>query len=365
MPEGLTGSTTRNAVVFIAVIGGGAALWWLHGILAPLALALFVLVLIDAFARALHRVLPGLSPKAATPVAFVILLIAFGLSVYFLINNVAGFIGQLVDYGPRLNTKLAHLAAHFGVQTPPTIAQAFGALNPARYMGSAAQSVQDILSDAIFVLIYLGFLIASRHGFGRKIITLFPTHARRDRAIHIMNHIGRGVERYVWVQTVTGLIIAAAAWAMMAAIGLKSALFWALFIFVAAYIPMVGAAVSIVTPAVFALVQFDGWWPAALLLIGGELIFFVVGNVILPKMQGDSLNLDPVVILLSLAFWGAIWGLPGAFLSSPLTVVAMIILAQFPSSRWIAVLLSENGDPDSTGPVATSRKPATRKVKTP
>ncbi len=365
MPEGLTGATTRNAVVFLAVIGGGAALWWLHGILAPLALALFLLVLIDAFARVLHRTLPGMPAKAATPVAFVILLIAFGLSVYFLITNVAGFIGQLVDYGPRLNTKLATLAGHFGVQAPPTIAQAFGSLNPARYMGTAAQSVQDILSDAIFVLIYLGFLIASRHSVGRKVITLFPTHERRERAIHIMNHIGRGVERYVWVQTVTGLIIAGAAWAMMAAIGLKSALFWALFIFVASYIPMLGAAVSIVTPAVFALVQFDGWWPAAILLIGGEIIFFVVGNVILPKMQGDSLNLDPVVILLSLAFWGAIWGLPGAFLSSPLTVVAMIILAQFPTSRWISVLLSENGDPDSTGPVAHGRKATTRKVKAP
>ena len=89
---------------------------------------------------------------------------------------------------------------------------------------------------------------------------------------------------------------------------------------------------------------------------GAELIFFVVGNIILPKMQGESLNLDPVVILLSLAFWGAIWGLPGAFLSSPLTVVAMVILAQFPSSRWISVLLSENGDPDTFEAAAAGRR---------
>ena len=65
--------------------------------------------------------------------------------------------------------------------------------------------------------------------------------------------------------------------------------------------------------------------------------------IVLPRMQGDSLNMDPVVVLLSLAFWGAIWGLPGAFLSTPLTVMAMIILAQFDGSRWIAVLLSEIG----------------------
>ncbi len=58
-----------------------------------------------------------------------------------------------------------------------------------------------------------------------------------------------------------------------------------------------------------------------------------------------------MVILLSLAFWSAIWGLPGAFLSSPLTVVAMVILAQFASTRWIAVLLSEDGAPEADGDI--------------
>jgi AI-2 transport protein TqsA len=62
-------------------------------------------------------------------------------------------------------------------------------------------------------------------------------------------------------------------------------------------------------------------------------------------MQGRSLNLDPVMILLSLAFWSGIWGLTGAFLSTPLTVMAMVILAQFDGSRWIAVILSADGDP--------------------
>jgi len=356
MPEGLTGSTTRNAVVFLAVVAGGAALWWMRSILTPLVLALFLLVLIDALARGLKRVIPGLPKRAATPVAVVLSLILFGLTTYFLIDNTRGFVGQLIDYGPRLNAKVASIAADFGVQTPPTVADALTSLNPTKYLGGAAQSVQSILSDAVFVLIYLGFLIASRQGFGRKIVTLFPAHDRRERAARIMGRIGLGVERYVWVQTVTGLMIAAAAWALMAAIGLNNALFWAFFIFIAAYIPMLGAAVCIIAPAVFALVQFDTWWQAAALLGGTELIFFVVGNLILPKMQGDSLNLDPVVILLSLAFWGAIWGLPGAFLSSPLTVVAMIILAQFPTTRWIAVLLSENGDPDSSGAHPAGRK---------
>jgi predicted PurR-regulated permease PerM len=63
-------------------------------------------------------------------------------------------------------------------------------------------------------------------------------------------------------------------------------------------------------------------------------------------MQRDSLNIDPVVVLLSLAIWGAIWGIPGMFLSTPLTVAAITILAQFEGSRWIAILLSGDGEPE-------------------
>jgi hypothetical protein len=66
-------------------------------------------------------------------------------------------------------------------------------------------------------------------------------------------------------------------------------------------------------------------------------------------MQGDSLNMDPLVVLLSLAFWGALWGITGMFLSTPLTVLVMVILAQFEGSRWIAILLSANGDPQGLG----------------
>ena len=157
------------------------------------------------------------------------------------------------------------------------------------------------------------------------------------------------MERYLWIQTVTGLIIAVASWVVMIAVGLENALFWAFLIFIVNYVPIVGAAAAIVLPALFALVQLDGYMRALLLLAGLWAITFVVGNILLPRMQGDSLNLDPLIVLLSLAFWGALWGLTGMFLSTPLTVLAMVILAQFEGSRWIAVLLSADGDPQKLG----------------
>ena len=111
-------------------------------------------------------------------------------------------------------------------------------------------------------------------------------------------------------------------------------------------LPIIGGAVGIALPPIFALVQFPTFWQAGVLLGVMWFIHFFVGNVILPKMQGESLNIDPVVVLLSLGFWGALWGMPGMFMSTPLTVMVMVVLAQFPSSRWVAVLLSHTGNPD-------------------
>ncbi len=357
MPEAAIGPVTRNAIVLMAVVICGAATWWLRDILTPLVLALFLMVLIDGLARVLLHRIPRFPPKAAMPVAVILSLALFAITVYLVVDNTTAFIGQLVDYGPKLHAAASRVAGQFGVTVPPTLAELLRKLNPGQYAAMAAQKFQNFASDAVFVLIYLGFLIASRTGFSRKIVILFPSREKRENATRLFNRVRTGVERYVWVQTVTGLMIAGACWAIMAAVGLNNALFWAFFIFIAAYIPMIGAAVSILLPPLFALVQFDTYWQAITLLIGLETVFSVMGNIVLPKMQGDSLNLDPVVILLSLAFWSAVWGLPGAFLSSPLTVMAMVILVQFPATRWIAVLLSEDGNPELDGePPSVGRK---------
>ena len=108
---------------------------------------------------------------------------------------------------------------------------------------------------------------------------------------------------------------------------------------------MVGGIVAVAAPPVFALVQFETLWQAIGLFVVLQVIGMFVGNVVQPRMQGRSLNMDPIVLLLALAFWSAIWGLPGAFLSTPLTTVMMVVLAQFPGTRWVAVLLSADGDP--------------------
>ena len=179
--------------------------------------------------------------------------------------------------------------------------------------------MQDFASTALFVVVYLAFILASRRGWERKAIGLFPLREERQEARTAFLRIRDGVEQYLFVQTITGLMVAVLSWVAMAAVGLHDALFWAFLIFLAVYIPVAGGVFAGVAPPLFALVQFDGYGRAAILFIVLQLIGVIIGNVIYPRMQGRSLNLDPVMILLALAFWSAIWGVTGAFLSTPLT----------------------------------------------
>ena len=342
-------ATTRNSLVLIAAVAVGAALYWLSEILTPLVLAIFLMFMIDGLARIVRRYLPILPEGAALPLSLVLIILAFLGSVWLIIDGFAGFASQVQTFSERINVVIGDIAALVNYEAAPTLEELIARLDLQKYMGSAAtavaRGVQGIAADAFFVLVYLGFLIASRDGFRRKVVVLFPERDDRKEAVHVFDRVRSGVEGYIWVQTVTGLMIAGGCWAVMAAVGLENALFWAFLIFLLSYIPIIGGAVAGLAPAAFALVQFDSYWQAIVLFGVIQAWLFIVGNLVLPKMQADDQNIDPVVVLLSLAFWGAIWGVTGAFLSTPLTVMAMAVMAEFKGSRWIAVLLSGDGDP--------------------
>lgn len=341
-----TSPITRNSLVVLAAIASVAALIWGAAILTPLVLAIFLMVMVDGLARLLCRRTP--TPEwASLPLSILILVVGIGLILWIVADNSVGFATQLVHDAPKLNALIAKLAVLAGVRVPPTMQQLVNQLNPAKYIGEVIQALQAFGGGAGSALIYLGFLLASRSGFRKKAYALFPNSDDRDHASALFIRIRDGIERYLWIQTVTGAMIAIGCGAVMALAGLNNAVFWAFLIFIACYIPVLGGLIGGLLPPLFAFLQFGDMWRAGFIFIGIQIIMFVVGSVILPRMQRDSLNIDPVVVLLSLAFWGAIWGVPGMFLSTPLTVMAIAILAQFRGSRWIAVLLSGDGAPES------------------
>lgn len=344
-------ATTRASVLFIAVGVLVFALVWLREILAPFAIAVFLWLVMDGFANAIRRLAPQVPRLAAVAVAVIIIVAGVGVVVAVIVESAQSFASRGGVYLARLDELIARGYALIGrlEDEAPTVSELFAAADPARFIGDVAVALQRLASNAVFVLIYVGFLFAAQSSWPKKMRELFPEQESFRQARSVLNSIRESMERYLWVQTVVSVIISVLSYVTMRALGLENALFWTFLIFLLNYVPTVGSIVATILPTLFALVQYpdDQLWRALavfILLTGWQ---FGIGNFVQPRMQGESLNLATIVVLLGLAVWGVIWGIPGMFLSSPLTVMVMIVLAQFHSTRWVAVLLSADGKPEA------------------
>ncbi|GAA0641322.1 AI-2E family transporter [Brevundimonas lenta] len=343
-----TSTVARNALVAIAIVAVGAAAYWLSDILTPLAMAIFLLIMIDGVKRTIEA-RTRIPHRFAGAAALIVVVMLFFASIAIIVNGASSFFadatGVWARMGPRLDRIVLDASHMVGIESAPTAAELMNQLDMRSYLTSTAMQAQGTLTGAFFVMVYLAFLLASQAGFRRKIVGMFPDRTARNEAMEVFQRVRGGVEGYIWVQAVTGAMICAAAWVLMRAVGLQNAEFWTFVIFIVGFIPVLGGAVAGLVPPLFALVQFQTYWQAGVLLVGLQAILFISGNFIQPRMQGENQNIDPVVVLLSLAFWGKLWGVVGMFLSTPLAVMAMAILAEFKGSRWMAILLSGDGEP--------------------
>ncbi len=110
------------------------------------------------------------------------------------------------------------------------------------------------------------------------------------------------------------------------------------------YIPYIGSVVAVAFPVVLSILQFGSPGLTGLVLTGLMGAQVIVGNVVEPRITGTSLNLSPVIIVLALSVWGSIWGVTGMILSVPIMVMGMIVLAQFPRTKALAILMSQSGE---------------------
>jgi predicted PurR-regulated permease PerM len=188
-------------------------------------------------------------------------------------------------------------------------------------------------------------MLAGRKRIAAKVQRAAGSSSRAKMINSTIGRIEADIEVYVWVQTITGLILTTAATAVMLAVHLDNVLFWAVIFFLLTFIPNIGVTVGSIAPSLFALVQFDTVWQAIVIFAVIQVVATIVGNLIYPRLQAHTQNIDPVATLLSLAFWSWLWGLPGAFLAVPMTLMSMMVFSQFESTRWVAAMLSNDGNP--------------------
>jgi predicted PurR-regulated permease PerM len=333
--------TAQNLVAFAAAL---AILRFFRSILWPLAAAFVFAVLTFALVGWLVRVFPR-APRwtvllVASLLVAAVLLAAGGVAF----TGMQRLGGEWPLVSVRLDALLAQASTALGLKETLSMEALVARVDLPALAQGLLSSLNDAGSGLILMLLFLSFMLSSKAILERKVRLAFaPTASTRFMAA--LDRTVQGIEAYVWTQALYGLIIALAAGAVMAAVGLHDVPFWMSVLFMLAYIPMLGVAVGSIAPALFALVQFPTLGPAIVIGVSIQAVAFVAGNLVLPRIVARSVNIDPLASLLALGLWGVLWGAPGAFLALPMTLILMFQFAQYPRLRWIAVFISNDGHP--------------------
>ena len=328
-----------------------------RGVMIPLVIAGFACFLIYTLKQTIKRgpLVGRLLPD------WLCYILAFGLIVSItivlveiVINNAEALAAAWPNYENRLRAitsngvtfldQLGVLPDDFVGGMEELRSTGLSMINPVlREVGAMARS---LTANSVTILLYTVFMLLERGRIFRKINLLSVDAGQRDAVNETISDIAAMVRQYISVKTITNLITASASFAVMWALGVDFAGFWALLIFVLNYIPIVGAISAITLPVLLSLVQPEtgGLRLALTTLACLVAVEQTNSSLIEPRLIGRSLNLSPLVILLSLAVWGSIWGFAGALLAVPITVTVMIVLTQFESTRPIAILMSDSGD---------------------
>ncbi|MEM8616596.1 MAG: AI-2E family transporter [Pseudomonadota bacterium] len=359
--------TVRSGVTGIWIIAAGvviALLYYGRAILAPFALAVFLFLVMEGFARAIDERTSLLKRGWSRAVSIFTVLAGFVAFLVMVARGVAQVGGQGANYERKINALISDIYDLLHLKDAPTLTELVFNESGQQFVSTIAAATGSISENLILIFIYVAFLFLAQSAWPQKLDHIFPDRDQRDQVSAVGDAARQGIETYLWTQTLISALITLLTYATLVLLGVEHALFLAALVFVLNYIPTIGSIVAALVPPLFALVQPDvaAWIPgtapgdsyifAVLTFIGVSFWQFTIGNFIQPRIMGDTLNLSSLVVLLSLAIWGAIWGIPGMFLSAPLTVLMMILFAQSESTRWIAILLSANGEP-------LSRKAAT------
>ena len=326
------------ATIYLLVAG--------RGLLLPFVLGLVLWYMIDALADAFEQPRFG-RLRLPRPIALLAAVCVMGGLLWVvgrtIGRNISAVAAAAPNYERRLQILINEGARLIGVEQVPTLDELFDRISLADTLSSLAAAAASVVSVAGIVLIYAGFLFVEQVRFRRKLAIILGSGRQQERVQAVLDRIDRDIRVYIRIKTTLAVATAAFAYAVMASVGVDFAAFWAVMVFFFYYIPTVGSILAIAAPAVLALVQFDHLTPFLIVLLVFGTIQIVTANVIEPTIMGRTLNLSPLVVIVSLVVWGTIWGVVGMFLCVPIMVVALIVLAQFETTRPLAVLLSADG----------------------
>lgn len=329
------------------LVSGGAVLALLvygRTLLVPLVFALMLWAILNELTDLLRRL--WFPAWLAWFTAFLLI----GFALYFVAQVLANQAGALALQIPGYVTVLQNFwASH--VPYPHILpANALQTLldrsNLPDLLAQTASSIGNTLLGLILVVAYVGFLLVEQRFLPAKLAQIRAGQSTKSEGDQVIHAIGRQVRSYLGVCTLMSVGMGAISYGALALLGVSFAGSWALLMFLLTYIPTVGA-VGVLLPALMALAQFQVPAPAVVILLVLGVSHLFLTNVVEPVMLGRSLNLSPFAIILSLTFWGLVWGIAGLFLAVPMTGAMAIACRRIDGLQWLSVLVA--GPPPGQG----------------
>jgi AI-2 transport protein TqsA len=333
------GSRDMNiAAGIIAVILLAAAARQASAVFAPLALALFIIAIVWPLQKRLQAKIPKLLALAATIVVTIAVCLAFASLAAWGFGRVGrSLTADAARYQALYETTMTWLEGH-GVSVAALWAQHF---NVRWLLGTTQQIAGRVTSTLSFWLIAVIYVVLGLLEVEdiRRRIELLDNRELARVLLDGSTATAARFRRYLLVRTqmsaMTGLLVGVFAWIS----GLQFAVEWGAIAFTLNYIPFIGPFIATLFPTLLAMTQFDSWQTVLGVFVCLNVIQFVVGSYIEPRVAGNMLSISPLVVLFAIFFWTFLWGIFGTFIGVPIALAILTFCEQHSTSRWLADLL--------------------------
>jgi predicted PurR-regulated permease PerM len=336
---------TNKIYIFLVLTALVVVLIYAQGIIIPFILAILFWFMIRVIKKLLAKVryFKHWPQWLLTIISSLILLSFLFLIVQMITMNIKYLSNTLPVYEASVNKITQSINQKFNVELSSLLSEYINDLYLGGILSRLFSTLTSLFGDAFIVLIYLIFLLLEEHTFPKKLKAMYPELGPHEKMRTLVSKIDKSVSNYIALKTMASFLTGFLSYFALLFIGVDTPFFWAFLIFILNFIPTIGSLVATLFPAVFALLQFGEFTPAILVLAIVGAIQVVVGNFIEPRAMGKTMNISPLVVILTLMLWGMMWGIPGMLLSVPITVILIIIMSEFDATRPIAILLSRDG----------------------
>jgi len=337
----MTGSRVyQAAMVLLAVIVSIAALSIASSVLAPVAFALFIIALVWPLQQMLQSIMPRLVALAVSMIVMVVAFFAFGSLIGWAFTRVARWIvSDAARFQTFYDQTVLWLEGH-GVAIAGVWSETFNVSWMLRFAQTITSRLNSTVSFWLVVLIYVVLGLLEVDDFKRK-LSRMGNHGAGQLLLQGSAATAIKIRRYMLVRTAMSVVTGLLVWGFAKFVGLQLAEEWGLIAFSLNYIPFLGPLIATMFPTLFAMTQFPSWYTVLTLFACLNLIQFVVGSYIEPRLAGSALAISPAVVLFSVFFWSYLWGIFGAFIGVPITIALLTFCELHPSGRWVFELFGE------------------------